>query len=260
MRAVLGLITGSGFHHPPDLVDGQDRPVDTPYGPVTITAGTWQGHPVVFLPRHGADHSVAPHAINYRANIRGLLAAGATSIVATAVSGGINPALPPGTLVLIDDFIDFTHSRADTFFDGIIDPQLPHRSTGPVTHIDMTEPYDPELRGHLRDAARLEGVEVVDGGTYCATNGPRFESAAEIRMMAQMGGDLVGMTGYPEVALAREAGIPYASIGVISNWAAGLSPEPLSISDILGVIEHTGDRLYRLISRTVNTYGPEPVA
>jgi 5'-methylthioadenosine phosphorylase len=256
---VLGLITGSGFYDPADLTARSTTEIATPYGPVAVTTGSWSDRPVVFLPRHGADHSVPPHAIDYRANVWALAHAGATAIVATAVSGGINPAMGPGTLVLISDFIDFTSGRASTFFDGMTDPRLRGRGTK-VTHTDMTRPYDPDLRDLLRRAAELESIPVVDGGTYCTTNGPRFESPAEIKMMATLGGDLVGMTGYPEVALAREAGLPYASVGVISNWAAGLSEAELSVDDIMGVIEGAGDHLYRLISRTIESYGAGPAS
>ena len=258
---MLGLITGSGFYDPPDLANRSTREVVTPFGVVTLTSGTWRGQPVVFLPRHGADHSVAPHAINYRANVWALAAAGATGIVATAVSGGISASMGPGTLALISDFIDFTTGRDVTFFDGVTDPGLPGREPGPiVTHTDMSRPYDPDLRSLLARAAAEESIPIVDGAVYCTTNGPRFETPAEIRMMANQGGDLVGMTGYPEVALAVEAGIPYASVGVVSNWAAGLSEESLSLGDIMGVIEGAGDHLYRLIGRTIESYGVEPAS
>lgn len=252
---MLGLITGSGFYDPPGLTDREIREVLTPYGPVTLTSGRWRGRPVVFLPRHGADHSVAPHAINYRGNVWALAHAGATAIVATAVSGGINPAMGPGTLVLISNYIDFTSGRAVTFFDGVTDPQLPGRDGRSVVHTDMTTPYDPELRLLLGRVASEESIPIVDGAVYCATNGPRFETPAEIAMMARSGGDLVGMTGYPEVALAVEAGLPYASIGVVSNWAAGLSETELSLGDIRHVIEGARDRLYRLVSGTIELYG-----
>lgn len=245
-----GLITGSGFYDIPDLEDRTVTPTETPYGSVRLTTGRWRGQPVAFLPRHGADHSVPPHAINYRANVWALAEAGVTGIIATAVSGGINPALTPGRLVLISDFLNFTSGRAETFFDGVTDPGFAH-SRGPVTHTDMTAPYDPAMRAAIRRAAELESIDLADGAVYCTTNGPRFETPAEIRMMGTLGGDLVGMTGYPEVALAREARVPYAAIGVISNPAAGLGAAELSADDIFAVIDGASDPLYRLIGRAI---------
>lgn len=256
---VFGLITGSGFYDVPDLADRSAVAIATPYGPVSITTGRWRDRDVGFLPRHGADHSIPPHAINYRANVWALRHAGATSILATAVSGGIAAEMTPGRLVLISDFLDFTTGRASTFFDGTTDPGFSDRSTG-VTHTDMTHPYDPTMRESLRQAAVDEAIDVIDGAVYCTTNGPRFETPAEIRMMATLGGDLVGMTGYPEVALAAEAGLPYASIGIVSNPAAGLSGEKLSAADIFSVIEETTDPLYRLVARTIELSTTGPIA
>ncbi len=250
---MLGLITGSGFYDPPDLADRTADEIVTPYGPVIMTKGTWRAQPVVFVARHGTDHSIPPHAINYRANVWALADAGVTGVLATAVSGGINPSMGPGSLVLISDFLDFTSGRQGTFFDGIIDPGFGRGGRG-VTHTDMTTPYHPEMRALLGRAADEESVTFIDGAVYCTTNGPRFETPAEINMMSILGGDLVGMTGCPEVILAGEAGIPYASIGVVSNWAAGLSDAPLSAADIMGVVEDTGDQLYRLIGRTIELY------
>lgn len=197
------------------------------------------------MARHGTDHSVPPQAINYRANVWGLKMAGAEVIMATAVSGGINPSMGPGDIVLIDDYLNFSSGRDETFFDG---------SDGVVRHTDMTHPYSPELRALLRQAAADEGISVHDGGTYCTTNGPRFETPAEIKMMGIVGGDLVGMTGYPEVALAVEAELPYAAIGIIANPAAGLGADKLSHEDVMSVIEDAADPLYRLIGATIERY------
>lgn len=251
---MIGLIMGSGFYDIAELTERADVGVDTPYGPVRLTTGQWRDQPVAFLPRHGADHSIPPHAINYRANIWALARAGVSGIIATAVSGGISPAMTPGRLVVISDYVNFTSGRADTFFDGVTDPGF-GPTTGSVTHTDMTNAYDPAMRAAIRRAAELESIDVIDGGVYCTTNGPRFETPAEITMMARLGGDLVGMTGYPEVALAREAGVPYASIGVVSNPAAGLAQVELSVPEILAVIEGAADPLYRLVGRTIELAG-----
>ena len=266
LSGVFGLITGSGFYDIPELTDRRVERVDTPWGDaVAVTIGRWRGCDVAFLPRHGADHSIPPHAINYRANVSALATVGAQQILATAVSGGIDPSMTPGRMVLISDYLDFTTGRGATFFDGSgrpvtlgpADPALAGRSIR-VVHTDMTEPYSPAVRAVVRAAAEAERIDLIDGGVYCTTNGPRFETPAEIRMMHRVGGDLVGMTGYPEVALAAEAGIPYASIGVISNVAAGLGDEKLSVDDIVGLINTTAEPLYRLIGRTVElaTAGP----
>jgi 5'-deoxy-5'-methylthioadenosine phosphorylase len=248
---VFGLITGSGFYDIPDLVGRSTSDVETPYGPVRLTTGRWRGRAIGFLPRHGPDHSIPPHAINYRANIWALRHVGADAIVATAVSGGIDPAMVPGSLVVISDFLELTSGRSSTFFDGIVDPGF---GAGSVGHTDMTTAYDPGLRALLLRVAVEESIEVIDGGVYCTTNGPRFETPAEIAMMGRLGGDLVGMTGYPEVALAREAGVPYAAIGVISNAAAGVAEGELSSADIMTVVERTAGPLYRLIGRTIELF------
>jgi len=242
---MLSLITGSGFYDIAAITDRRIVPTPTPYGDVAVTFGRWHGGAeVTFIARHGADHSIAPHSINYRANIWALREAGATAILATAVSGGITDGLDPGDLVIIDDFLNFTAGRADTFFD----------EPGNLQHTDMTDVYDPTLRQLIARAAASVGVEIAAGGTYCATNGPRFESPAEIRMMAAVGGDIVGMTGYPEVALARELGLPYASIGVISNRAAGLIDEALSLPEIMAVIEAASEPLYKLIGAVIEEH------
>jgi 5'-methylthioadenosine phosphorylase len=269
---MFGLITGSGFYDIPELVDRKVEHIDTPFGgPVPVTTGSWRGRDVCFIPRHGADHSVPPHGINYRANIAALKAIGATSIVATAVSGGIHPEMTPGAIVVISDFLNFSSGREVTFFDGSKRPIVAEEieaqtgtgnegGPGPeqmvkVVHTDMSAAYHPGLRATIVAAAAAESIDVIDGGVYCTFDGPRFETPAEIAMAKTLGGDLVGMTGFPEVALAVEAGIPYASIGVISNLAAGISEEPLSAADIMTLIDTTAEPLYRLISRTAELVG-----
>jgi 5'-methylthioadenosine phosphorylase len=250
---MFGLITGSGFYDIPDLEDRRVEHIDTAFGPpVAVTFGRWRGSEVCFLPRHGADHIVPPHGINYRANVSALATAGAHSILATAVSGSMRTELPPGSLVLFSDVLNFTSGREDTFFDGslraIVAGQPPAK---PVVHTDMSDPYSSSLRQQLRAAAATEQVDLHDGAVYCTTDGPRFETPAEIRMLAAAGGDLVGMTGYPEVVLAVEAGLRYASIGVVSNLAAGISADPLSVDDIMGVLDDVTDPLHRLLAATV---------
>jgi 5'-methylthioadenosine phosphorylase len=251
--APVGLITGSGFYDIPELVDRAVEHVDTPFGgPVPVTTGRWRGVDVCFIARHGSDHSIPPHGINYRANVSALAASGANSVIATAVSGAIDPMLEPGALVVINDVLNFTSGREATFFDGSQRPVVTGGSTPRrVVHTDMTNPYHPETRAAVLQAAADESVPVVDGAVYCTTDGPRFETPAEIEMMRRLGGHLVGMTGYPEVVLAVEAGLRYASIGVVSNPAAGSNAEPLSIDDIGAVLSTVTEPLHRLIARTV---------
>lgn len=252
---MFGLITGSGFYDIPDLEQRSSSEVSTPFGSAVVTTGSWRGRSIAFLARHGSTHSVPPAGINYRANIWALKTVGVTSVLATAVSGGIDPTLTPGTLVIISDFLDFTNGRADTFFDGstAIDGATGFDSTR--HHVDMTAPYDPDLRRALLASAEASSIPVIDGGVYCTTNGPRFETPAEIKMMRVLGGDLVGMTGYPEVALAREAGLRYASIGVIANAAAGMEDEELAADDIFEIVTDLADPLHRLIDGAISLAG-----
>lgn len=242
---MFGLITGSGLYDLPSLVDRSRSEVATPFGPSTVTTGSWHGQSVAFLARHGGAHSVPPSAINYRANIWALREVGVRTILATAVCGGISAEMTPGQLVLISDYLNFTTGRADTFFDGSTEP-----FSAAAHHTDMTQPYSSRLRAAVSDAAAAEQIQLIHGGVYCATNGPRFETPAEIEMMRRLGGDVVGMTGYPEVALAVEAGLEYCSIGLISNPAAG-SGESLDVEDIFALIDEASEPLQRLITRTI---------
>ncbi len=244
---MFGLITGSGFYDIPDLDDRRVEAVETPFGSADVTSGHWRGRPIAFVARHGSGHSVPPSAINYRANIWALKQQGVDSVLATAVSGGINPDMGLGALVVISDVLNFTSGRADTFFDGSHEP-----FDSSAHHVDMTHPYSPELRGHVLEAARLENVDVIDGGVYCTADGPRFETPAEINMMRTLGGDLVGMTGYPEVVLAVEAGMRYASIGIVSNPAAAVGNAALTANDVFEMLDDVTDPLHRIIDRTIS--------
>lgn len=244
---MLAIITGSGFYGLDDLHDPQPRTASTPWGSVTVTEGRWRDTtPVLFLARHGEEHSVAPHLINYRANVAALHELGASAIVATAVSGGIADDLDSGALVAIDDFLDLTSGRPKTFFD----------EPGTVQHTDVSEPYDPALRKLLLESAAGAGLPMRDGGVYCATNGPRFETRAEIAMMRAVGGDLVGMTGCPEVVLANELGIPYAALGVISNRAVGLASVELSLDEIWRVLEEAKPKVEAIIGGVIERRQP----
>jgi len=190
--------------------------VDTPYGPVAVLIAQTDRYPVVFLNRHGLNREHPPHRINYRGNMTALRMLGVTRALATNAVGSINRALPPGSLMVIDDYLDFTSGRNTTFFDG--------GATGHA-YTEMSAPCCPALRARLLELADNLNLHMHPSGVYVCTNGPRFETPAEIRMFAQLGADVVGMTGMPEAALARELGIHYTAIAYSINWAAGIEAQ-----------------------------------
>lgn len=222
----LAIIGGTGLTRLRGLEIERREMVHTPYGEASgpVTHGQLHGCPVMFLARHGYGHTIPPHQVNFRANLWALQQAGAGRILAVAAVGGIADDLQPGRLAFPDQIIDYTHGRDHTFFD---------HDLAEVVHVDFTHPYDPDLRARLQQAAADAGVDARGDGCYGATQGPRLETAAEIRRMARDGCDMVGMTGMPEAALARELGLPYASCAVVANWAAGLQGQAeVSMADI----------------------------
>jgi len=222
---VLGIIGGSGLGRLNALEVDRQETVKTPYGDPSapLTFGRFDGAPVVFLPRHGAPHTIPPHRVNYRANLWAMKDAGVERVVGMAAVGGITAAMAPGVLAVPDQVIDYTWGRAHTLFEADLSS---------VTHIDFTDPYCEALRRALLQAARRAGLEVYDGGTYGATQGPRLESAAEVLRLERDGCDLVGMTGMPEASLARELGLCYASLALSVNWAAGKGEGPITMAEI----------------------------
>lgn len=220
----IAIIGGSGLSAL-ELVQAGSVDRDTPFGYASgpITRGRLEGCDVLFLPRHGHPHAVPPHRVNYRANLWVLRESGARNVIAVNAVGGITPEMRPRRLAVPDQIIDYTSARAHTFFD----------ETGHAgMHVDFTQPYTEALRAALLAGARALGMDLKDGGTYGATQGPRLESAAEIRRMERDGCDLVGMTGMPEAGLARELGLAYASLCIVANWAAGKQPGPITAEDI----------------------------
>ncbi len=212
---MLAIIGGSGLTQLASLDLSHQEVVRTPYGEPSgaLSFGRIGKQDVVFLARHGYGHTIPPHLVNYRANIWALAhGAKATRIVSVASVGGIRADLKPGSLIAPHQIIDYTWGREVTFHD---------RLDVPVVHIDFTEPYDKLLRQQLIEAAARAGEKMLDGAVYAATQGPRLETAAEINRYERDGADIVGMTGMPEASLAREAGIPYAALTVVANWAAG---------------------------------------
>jgi 5'-methylthioadenosine phosphorylase len=207
----IGIIGGSGVERP--AAGFTEQQIETPYGTALVWTGSGDQQDVVFLSRHGVEHDVPPHRINYRANIKALEQLGVDRVVATFAVGGIAEDIPPGGVVALSDIIDFTSGREFTFFGG--------GSEG-LRHTAFTEPFSPALREALVRLAPRYDVSIRPSGTYICFNGPRFETAAEIRMSAMLGADVVGMTAMPEAILARELEIHYAGVAISVNWAAGV--------------------------------------
>ncbi len=243
LRAIVG---GSGLYNLADdfQVDSRLRP-ETPYGIVAaeMEVGEWRNQRIVFLPRHGRQHAIPPHKINYRANIWALHRIGVTQIIAVNAVGGIGPEYPPKSLALPDQLIDYTCNREHSFFDG---------ENLQLKHIDFTWPYSNQLRQHIIDAASRQNLDLVTSGTYGCTNGPRLETAAEVRKIAADGCNMIGMTGMPEAALARELGLEYAAIALVVNWCAGLSEVEVSMDEIRCILEQEVSRVRQLISAIVD--------
>jgi 5'-methylthioinosine phosphorylase len=240
----LAIIGGSGFSRMQELEITRQQVVRTPFGdPSTpVSFGRFGGVELAFLPRHGGGHTIPPHKINYRANIWALKEIGAERVIAMAAVGGIREDMAPGVIAIPDQIIDYTWGRAHTFFE---------KDLAEVTHVDFTEPYDRALRQRLIAAGKAAGIPVIPDGTYGATQGPRLESAAEIERLARDGCGLVGMTGMPEAALAREAGLPYAACAVVANWAAGRGEGPITMEDILAHLEGGMEDAKRLLLELV---------
>lgn len=212
--SLLGIVGGTGLARLEGLEIEREDAADTPWGEPSapLIHGQLDGLRVVFLARHGREHTIAPHAVNYRANVWAMHAAGVRRIVAVNAVGGIAKSCDPGRLVIPHQLVDYSWGRANTFCEG---------PGQPLQHIDFTEPYSRELRALLLAAASRAGIEALDGGVYAVTQGPRLETAQEINRLDRDGCDIVGMTGMPEAALARELSIEYACCGVVVNWAAG---------------------------------------
>ncbi|HOF90011.1 MAG TPA: S-methyl-5'-thioinosine phosphorylase, partial [Armatimonadota bacterium] len=213
--------------------------VRTPYGDAALFRVVLGGRTVLFLARHGAGHALPPHRVNYRANIWALQALGVEAVLATQAVGSLTPHLAPGHFVLLSQFLDFTKARTATFFDG----------DGPVVHADVTHPYCPRLGGAVLRAGAPLGDTLHSAGVYACMEGPRFETAAEIRALRLLGADVVGMTNVPEVVLAREAGLCYAAVCIVCNWGAGMTNTPLSHREVLDIMEERADALRDLITR-----------
>ena len=244
---MLAIIGGSGLTQLSNLDVTRRLAVRTPYGEPSgaLSFGRICGADVVFLARHGYGHTIPPHEVNYRANIWALAEQNVDGVVSVASVGGIRADMRPGTIAVPHQIIDYTWGRKNTFHEG---------GDRPVTHIDFTEPYAAALRRRIIDAARVSGEAISDDAVYAACQGPRLETAAEIDRLERDGADVVGMTGMPEAALAREAGLDYAAIAVVANFAAGrgASLHAVRLEDIEPVLQQTLARVRRVIEQLVS--------
>ena len=230
----LAIIGGTGLYAFPGLQHPERHTPTTPFGAPSgaIVIGTLDGRRVAFLARHGEEHTIAPHRVNYRANVHALHQLGARRVLGVNAVGGIRDDMAPRVLAVPDQIVDYTHGRYASFCDV---------DGAKVVHIDFSEPYSATLRQALLAAAQAAGIDAVDGGCYAATQGPRLETRAEIARLRRDGCDLVGMTGMPEAALARELGLDYACVALVANWAAGCpaqdaAPE-ISLPEIFANLE-----------------------
>lgn len=250
MSEPIGIIGGSGLTQLSNLEVTHRQVVRTPYGEPSgaLTFGRLNGRDVVFLARHGYGHTIAPHAVNYRANVWALRAAGVHRIVSVASVGGIRADMGPGVIGVPHQIIDYTWGRKHTYFEG---------PDQPVTHVDFTHPYDESVRTALKAAAARAGEAIVGDGVYAASQGPRLETAAEIDRLERDGATMVGMTGMPEAVLARELGLAYGALAVVVNHAAGRgeSRAGIRLEDISTTLQGAITRVRRILEVLVSNDG-----
>jgi 5'-methylthioadenosine phosphorylase len=243
----IGVIGGSGLYSMGGLEIKGERMLRTPYGNPSdrFVIGSFGTKEIIFLPRHGSGHSIPPHMINYRANVWGFRKLGVRNILSISAVGGIGKGIKPGDIVLPDQIIDMTKNRINSFYDG---------KEG-VIHIDFTDPYCPNTRKILIKAGKRAGIPLINRGTYVAVEGPRLETASEIRSFSILGGDFVGMTCMPEAALARELELCYAGISVVANYAAGIGKKKLTTKEVMDEMREATDKIRRLLQATLETVG-----
>src|ERR1700757_522911 len=251
-QAVLGIIGGSGIYDLPGLENVREERIASPWGEPSgaVRVGEIAGLPVVFLPRHDKGHRLPPSDINYRANIDVLKRAGVTDLISLSACGSFKEELPPGTFVLIDQFVDRTHARPSSFF-----------GTGCVAPVSMAHPVSPRLRIHLAEAARAEGIHVVRDGTYVCMEGPQFSTLAESLTYKNLGYSVIGMTNMPEAKLAREAEICYATVAMVTDFDCWHPDhDAVTVQDIIAVLNANAEKAKRLIARLARDFpgAPEP--
>ena len=238
----VAIIGGTGVDEMADFTSGRSVRVCTRFGAAQVIEGEVGGREVLFLPRHGPGHRVPPRHIDYRAQIAALKKSGVHRVIAVCAVGSLNKEIGCGSFAILADFIDLTRHRADTYFD---------EPDGPVVHTDFTDPYCPEISTALVEACSGEQVPYKPGAVYVGVEGPRYETPAEIRLYTSWGGHVIGMTGVPEAALAREAGLCYGAVAVVTNLAAGISPTPLTHEHVRLAMASAGDRIRSVLAGAV---------
>lgn len=233
LRADIAIIGGTGVCDPELFSDIHEELLNTKYGCVPVVFGTYAGKQIAFISRHGREHHTPPHKVNYRANIEAVYKLHAKKILATAAVGSLNRAMRPGDFVILDQFVDMTKHRVYTFYDG---------EEG-VAHIDMTTPYCPELRQVVTEQCERLQLPFHASGTYICTEGPRFETPAEIALYASWNCDVVGMTNVPEVILAREKELCYMTVAMVTNYGAGISHHALTHKEVVDVMEQNSKNM-----------------
>jgi 5'-methylthioadenosine phosphorylase len=248
-KAVLGIIGGSGLYDLPGLRNVREKRVESPWGEPSapLKLGDIDGLPIVFLSRHDKGHRLSPTDINYRANIDVLKRAGVTDLVSLSACGSFKEELPPGTFVLIDQFVDRTHNRETSFF-----------GKGCVAHVSMAHPVSPRLRLHLAEAAEAEGINVVRSGTYICMEGPQFSTLAESLTYKGLGYSVIGMTNMPEAKLAREAEICYATVAMVTDYDCWHPDhDAVTVQDIIKVLMANAEKAQRLVARLARSFPRE---
>jgi 5'-methylthioadenosine phosphorylase len=248
-KAVLGIIGGSGIYDLPGLQNIREERIKSPWGEPSapLRIGDIAGLPVVFLSRHDKGHRLSPTDINYRANIDVMKRAGVTDLVSLSACGSFKEELPPGTFVLIDQFVDRTHKRESSFF-----------GTGCVAHVSMAHPVSPRLRIHLAEAAMAEAIAVVRDGTYVCMEGPQFSTLAESLTYKQLGYSVIGMTNMPEAKLAREAEICYATVAMVTDFDCWHPDhDAVTVQDIVRVLTANAEKAARLVGRLAKDFPRE---
>jgi len=243
----IAIIGGTGVYSPELFTDSTRISVETPYGSASMLKAYYKDKEIYFLERHGAGHTTPPHQVNYRANIWALKKLSIDRVIATAAVGSMNLEMPPGSFVILSDFLDFTKSRPNTFFEN---------NKG-VVHVDMTEPYCPEVREALIVSCKKLNLPFSDHGIYACFEGPRFETRAEIKMFQTLGADVVGMTNVPEVVLSKEANLCYGTVAMITNFCTGISRSPLSHEEVVSKMQSMSDSIRSLILLAIDELKPD---
>jgi 5'-methylthioadenosine phosphorylase len=262
MQPKIGIIGGSGFY---EFLNGQTVALSTPFGEPSdkILLANYQGKDMAFLPRHGKKHHLPPHRINYRANLYALKQLGVEMIIAPTAVGSLKPSIAPGSFILASQFINFTHSRKDTFFDGPSNKAnyKPNNLFNKVAHISTAEPYCPFLRQIAFQACQALNIPCQENGTVVIIEGPRFSSKAESQFWAQHA-DIINMTQYPEVVLARELEMCYLNISLVTDYDAGLKDNPglmpVSAQEVVNIFQQNNEKLKTLILEIIKNITDQP--